>query len=166
MEIDLLPDDLTPEDVLKMIDEVVAEQLGLREGTPKEQAAMLLKARDFENHHESLRIHFLTRIQIMIASIAMAPEHLEEIIGMSKIPQDLSWSQIDDCFVGLPELFKAHHPKSPLRDDNTDTDKSDPHETIAEIFGLPAESYDELIKCIKKGVAYEEEHSDMNKTEH
>lgn len=134
--------DISTPQHLKIIDANLAEQFGVKSGTPRERIASLWEAQLAEEHQDYTMLqHRLNyAIQYSLNMNLIAGEFVKHAIDPEATIGELTIRQIEK----LRKLLT----------------KTTTEDFIAEMFGFPAEKYDEMKAAIKKGVEWEKEQTD------
>lgn len=130
---------------LEMIDANLAEHFGVEPGTPREQIANLLEARDAERSgdYQMLRYRLIVAIQRIVVIRQIETRQLHLTMGVEEVTDSLTFAQIEKFLVALLDILKEEEGYDNL------------HEIVAEKLGFPAEKYDEMEASIGKGIEWE-----------
>jgi hypothetical protein len=110
------------------------------ENATMDQLGHWLKTRDFENYEEILRKFLGDRLKIIAIQLGLTKDNYQLVLRQDSLPMELSWRQIDALTDGLIERLSSG---------------ADYQEQVALAMGFPVDKYDDLMGCIRKGVALE-----------
>lgn len=132
----------------------LTKKLGLPENTTLEQMGILGKVRNFENHQESLHMHFIDRLRIITYqpfSDNMNWEQIHETLG--KLIFSLMQDESDQPNnISILKMMGAIH-----EDDYAEIDKK-----LCALMGFPEGTSEEMVECVEKGMQSEKRHQIKN----